>query len=264
MRASGRSVAGALLALTVALSACGGGGSSSTSGPTPSVGATTTSPSAAASPSATFSTTKPKPAKPVDPRTDGFDVAFGEFAITLEADAIRPGQVTLVVHNGGTLVHGFEMKAEGEHGGHGSEGDRFKLEEPTFGPDDTIRIEANLPAGVYEIECYVANHDALGMRTTLVVREDAPFVRPAPAEPDQVLIEGFAFDPGTITVMAGTTVTWTNQDPTEHTVTAKDGSFTSEPLTSGKGYRVTFDRAGTFVYACAIHPTMAGTIEVAT
>jgi plastocyanin len=262
MRANGRSIAGALLALTLALSACGGGGSSSSSGPSPSAGAASASPSAAASPSPS-AVPQTKDAKPIDPRKDGFDIGFGEFAITLEAKAIRPGRVTLVVHNGGTLVHGFEMKSEdGDHSGHGG-GDGFKLEEPTFGPDDTIRIEANLPAGVYEIECYVANHESLGMRTTLTVRADAPLVRPTPAEPDQVLIEGFAFDPGTITVTPGTTVTWTNQDPTEHTVTAKDGSFTSEPLPSGKGYRVTFDQAGTFAYTCAIHPTMTGTIEVA-
>jgi plastocyanin len=266
MRANGRSISGALLALTLALSACGGGSSSSSSGPSPSAGAASASPSAAASPSPSATTVPAaKAAKPIDPRKGGFEIGFGEFAITLEAKAIRPGHVTLVVHNGGTLVHGFEMKAEGEggHSGHGGGGDEFKLEEPTFGPDDTIRIEANLPAGVYEIECYVANHESLGMRATLTVRADAPLVRPTPAEPDQVLIEGFAFDPGTITVTPGTTVTWTNEDPTEHTVTAKDGSFTSEPLPSGKGYRVTFDQAGTFAYTCAIHPTMTGTIEVA-
>ena len=261
MRSHCRSIAGALLALTLALSACGGGSSSSTSGPAPSVGAPSGSPSAAASPSARASATKS--VKPIDPRKDGFEIGFGEFAITLEAKAIRPGRVTLVVHNGGTLVHGFEMKAEGEGSGRHGGGDRFKLEEPTFGPDDTIRIEANLPAGVYEIECYVANHESLGMRATLTVRADAPFVRPTPAEPDQVLIEGFAFDPGTITVSAGTSVTWTNRDPTEHTVTATDGSFTSEPLPSGQGYRVTFDQSGTFAYTCAIHPTMTGTVEVA-
>src|SRR5687767_10970451 len=50
----------------------------------------------------------------VDPREDGFEVGFGEFAVTLEAAAIRPGPVTFVVHNGGELVHGFEMAIEGE------------------------------------------------------------------------------------------------------------------------------------------------------
>jgi plastocyanin len=203
--------------------------------------------------------------KRIDPRKDGLDVGFGEFAITLEAKAIRPGPVTLVIHNGGKLVHGFEMKAEGEggsHSGHGGGGDEFKLEAPTFGPDDTIRIKANLPVGTYEIECYVANHEALGMKTTLVVRKDAPLVQSTAAAPGEVLIRGFSFDPTATTVQAGATVEWTNSDPTEHTVTAKDGSFGSEPLASGKGFRVTFDQAGSFAYYCAIHPTMTGTIQV--
>jgi plastocyanin len=202
--------------------------------------------------------------KPVDPRKAGLDVGFGEFAITLEAKAIKPGPVTLVIHNGGKLVHGFEMKAEDEggHSGHGRGGDEFKVEAPTFGPDDTIRIKANLPLGTYEIECYVADHEALGMRTTLVVRQDAPLVRPKAAAPGEVLIQGFAFDPTTTKVQAGTTVDWKNGDQTEHTVTATDGSFSSEPLAGGQGFRVRFDQAGSFAYYCAIHPTMTGTIQV--
>jgi plastocyanin len=200
----------------------------------------------------------------VDPRKGGFDVGFGEFATTLEANAIRPGLVTLVVHNGGKLVHGFEIKAEGEGGsgrGRGG-GDRFEVEEPTFGPGDTIRIRANLPAGLYEIECYVANHEALGMRVALQVRSDAPLVRPRPGAPGDVLIQGFAFSPKTVEVETGTAVSRKNVDPTEHTVTARDGSFSSEPLANGRGFRVTFDRAGRHAYACAIHPTMTGTVEV--
>jgi plastocyanin len=244
-----------LVTLALAAVACG----SSAVAPT---GDTPASQGSASSASPTHVQAKQKR---IDPRQGGLEVGFGEFAITLEAKAIRPGPVTLVVHNGGKLVHGFEMKAEGavgSHRGHGGGGDEFKLEAPTFGSDDTIRIKTNLPAGVYQIECYIANHESLGMRTTFVVRQDAPLVRPKSVEPGSVVIQGFAFTPGTVDVRAGTTVEWTNADPTEHTVTAKDGSFTSEPLPVGRGYRVTFDRTGTFAYICAIHPTMSGTVRV--
>ena len=250
------------LVVALALSACGGTGSSSAGDPSPSASSVSAAPSAAVTSTPDQSAKRPKP---VDPRKDGFDVGFGEFAITMEAKAIRPGPVTFVIHNGGTLVHGFEMKSESEddHSGHGGGGeDRFKIEAATFRPDRTIEIKAKLPVGVYEIECYVANHDDLGMRATLVVKEDAPLVRPQQTDADEVLIEGFSFAPGDIEVAAGSTVTWTNQDPTEHTVTAHDGSFTSEPLPSGKGYRFTFDQAGTFEYYCAIHPTMTGAVKV--
>jgi plastocyanin len=243
-----------LMLITLVAAACG----SSSPAPTRTSPAAT---SAVPSPSAQAQAQMKK----IDPRKDGLEVGFGEFAITLEARDIRPGAVTLVIHNGGRLVHGFEMKAEDQdgHGGHGGGGDEFKLEAPTFGPDGTIRIKANLAVGTYEIECYVANHETLGMRTTLVVRRDAPLVRPTASAPGDVSIEGFAFSPAITEVRAGTTVEWTNNDPTEHTVTARNGSFGSEPLASGEGFRVTFDQPGSFAYSCAIHPTMTGTIQVA-
>lgn len=162
--------------------------------------------------------------RPIDPRKGGLEIGFGEFAITLEAKTVRPGAVTFVIHNGGKLVHGFEMKSEGGGGSNSADGggrDRFKIEAPTFGPDETIRIKANLPAGNYEIECYVANHEALGMRTLLRVRPGAPFVTPKAQAEGEVLIEGFRFNPGTIEVKAGSKLAWKNGDPTAHTVNAK-------------------------------------------
>jgi plastocyanin len=202
----------------------------------------------------------------VDPRKDGFEVGFGEFAVTLEADAIRPGPVTLVVRNGGKLVHGFEMESESEDGDNsgpgGGDEDRFKIELPTFGPGQTTNVDLNLAPGLYKIYCYVADHEERGMVALLEVRRDAPKVRKA-AEGDAVAIEGFAFSPSSIEVAAGTEITWTNVDPTEHTVTADAGSFDSGPLTQGASFSATFDEAGTVTYFCAIHPTMKGSVTVA-
>lgn len=77
-----------------------------------------------------------------------------------------------------------------------------------------------------------------------------------------VTIQGFAFQPGSIEVTAGTTVTWTNGDPVEHTATASDGSFDSGTLSSGATFSRAFDDEGTFSYGCLIHPNMTGTIVV--
>ena len=202
------------------------------------------------------------PAK-VDPREGGFEIGFGEYAVALEAPAIRPGRVTFVVHNGGAEVHGFEMEIEGgDSTGPGSGGDGFKIERPTFGPGETIRVRLDLAPGVYKVECFVANHDDLGMEALLEVRPDAPLVRQAPAAgADGVAITGFAFEPSTMRVPAGTEVTWTNEDPAQHTVTAEDGSFDSGPMDQGGTFSTTVN--GTVTYVCAIHPTMRGTIEVA-
>jgi plastocyanin len=75
-------------------------------------------------------------------------------------------------------------------------------------------------------------------------------------------ISGSKFDPATIAVKVGTTITWTNQDTTAHTVTADDGSWTSDRLNQGATYSHTFDQAGTYTYKCTIHPSMTGTIVV--
>lgn len=201
----------------------------------------------------------------VDPRDGGFDVGFGEYAVTLEAAAIRPGPVTFVIRNGGAEVHGFEMEIEGgDSSGSGSgDDDGFKIERPTFGPGETIRVRMNLAPGVYKVECFVANHDDLGMEALLEVSPNAPLVRRAPSggSGDAVAITGFAFQPGTLQVAAGTEVTWTNQDPAQHTVIADDGSFDSGPMDQGATFSATVN--GPVTYVCAIHPTMRGRLKVA-
>lgn len=84
----------------------------------------------------------------------------------------------------------------------------------------------------------------------------------APVRGDQVTIDGFAFAPVTLTVPAGTTVTWTNRDEEPHTVAASDGSFHSPGMGTGATFTHTFPTAGTFDYVCSIHPMMRGTVVV--
>jgi len=78
----------------------------------------------------------------------------------------------------------------------------------------------------------------------------------------EVKITNFAFDPPKLTVRAGTTVTWTNQDGAPHTITSDAGDWDSGQLSKGQSFSHTFDQAGTFAYHCAVHPTMTGTIVV--
>ena len=76
-----------------------------------------------------------------------------------------------------------------------------------------------------------------------------------------VTIVDFGFNPGTITVKAGTTVTWTNTGVT-HTVTSNTGLFDSGHLGSGDTFTFTFSKAGTYAYHCAIHSAMKGEVTV--
>jgi plastocyanin len=82
----------------------------------------------------------------------------------------------------------------------------------------------------------------------------------APVRGNQVTIDGFAFEPASLTVTAGTTVTWTNRDEEPHTVAASDGSFHSPGMGTGGTFTHTFSAAGTFDYVCSIHPMMHGTV----
>lgn len=77
-----------------------------------------------------------------------------------------------------------------------------------------------------------------------------------------VNIQNLSFDPKTIAIQTGTTVTWSNSDTLTHTVTASNGAFDSGRLDPGKNFGYTFNSPGTFDYACTIHPTMKGQVIV--
>ena len=77
-----------------------------------------------------------------------------------------------------------------------------------------------------------------------------------------VAISGFAFVPSTLTVSVGTTVTWTNNDSSSHTIASNDNLFQSGTLAKGATFSHTFGQKGTFNYRCSIHPSMTGKIIV--
>lgn len=90
----------------------------------------------------------------------------------------------------------------------------------------------------------------------------------------KVSIADLAFSPSKTEVKAGTTVTWTNDDTTDHSVTstksddidsAVSSLFDSGVLSPGQSFSYTFKKAGEYPYECMIHATMEsmhGKIEV--
>lgn len=86
-----------------------------------------------------------------------------------------------------------------------------------------------------------------------------------------VSIAAFKYDPATLTVAVGDTVTWTNNEPLPasgtpipHTVTSDTGTDLASPtFTSPQTYSKTFTAAGTYAYHCTVHPSMHGTVVVA-
>ena len=79
---------------------------------------------------------------------------------------------------------------------------------------------------------------------------------------NSVSIKGFAFSVNSLSVKPGTTVTWTNNDATTHTVTADDASFDSGNVAPGASFSHTFNSTGTFAYHCSIHTTMTAKVVV--
>ncbi len=76
-----------------------------------------------------------------------------------------------------------------------------------------------------------------------------------------ISIVDFTFSPGSVTVDAGATVTWTNNDTTAHTATSS-GVFDTGTLQPGQSGSVTLSTPGTYNYICSIHPNMTGSIVV--
>jgi plastocyanin len=92
----------------------------------------------------------------------------------------------------------------------------------------------------------------------------AEVVSAAAAQPggSSVSIDNFSFNPSTITVPAGTTVTWTNHDDIPHTVAANGKGFASKALDTDERFSHLFSAPGTYPYYCAIHTHMTGQIIV--
>jgi plastocyanin len=134
-----------------------------------------------------------------------------------------------------------------------------------FRPDRTYQTTAANSA-----PCAVCHTDAGGSRDW-VYRANLFFDHASGAVPGapavlaaagRIPIQQYTFLPGEVTVRAGSTVTWSNEDEAVHTVTAANRSWDSGRLPIGGTFSQTFTDAGTYEFVCTIHPAMKGTISV--
>lgn len=86
----------------------------------------------------------------------------------------------------------------------------------------------------------------------------------APADPSNtVSIDNFTFTPASLTVKAGTTVTFVNRDDIPHAIASATNAFAkSKALDTDDRFSFTFTTPGTYKYFCYLHPHMVGTIVV--
>ena len=132
----------------------------------------------------------------------------------------------------------------------------------------TKRIAAVLIAACAIATCAACGGSGNSSRTGATTTAPAPGLTPA-AAPAVRAVEGtgdprtaWRFDPQTVTVAAGATVSFTNSGAETHTVTADDGSFDAGTVDPGQTVTLAFDHAGTFGYHCSLHPWMTGTVKV--
>jgi|SRR5947207_2977536 len=82
------------------------------------------------------------------------------------------------------------------------------------------------------------------------------------ASSTEIKIDNFTFAPETLTVKAGTQITWTNHDDIPHTVVSDDKAFKSKALDTDEKFSFTPTRPGTYAYFCSIHPKMTAKLVV--
>lgn len=98
-----------------------------------------------------------------------------------------------------------------------------------------------------------ASHDAMMRRQTAR--------KAMPLGPNQIEIDNFNFTPQTLTVSAGTEVTWINNDDVPHLIVNVQGKFKQSPvLDTDQRFSAMLPKPGTYPYYCSLHPKMQGTI----
>ena len=110
--------------------------------------------------------------------------------------------------------------------------------------------------------CLVSLSAAFAVSAAILLA--SPLTRAASdqAAASEVKIDNFSFSTPSLTVKAGTEVTWVNRDDIPHTVASEDGVFRSKALDTDDKYSFKFEKPGTYRYFCSIHPKMTGEVVV--
>jgi len=181
---------------------------------------------------------------------------FSLIAVTLlvpGAVLAGPGCMTNQSMAGGYYPHGFM----GPHAGYYGRGMPYQYNTAPGAYPGIMAVPYNRP--VYppqSRQAAVAAQDQLPAAASTSRDNDAA------GEGIKVRISGMRFEPASITVKPGTTVTWVHESPMPHTITGNAGSLGSGTLHSGQTYSHTFEEDGLFNYYCGIHPSMTGSVLV--
>lgn len=174
----------------------------------------------------------------------------------------RFGSVTIL--NG--HIHQVMQKVEGNVSFHTAMSTAFPQPKPGTAPSPgPMKVPAEQLRNVLGITHvnYVAGNQTLAVIDSPLARASAheATLRNV-ANGTMVKIDNFSFSPKALTVKAGTTVTWTNQDDIPHNVESTEKKFSSPVLDTDQHFSFTFREPGSYPYFCKIHPMMTGMIAV--
>jgi plastocyanin len=208
----------------------------------------------------------PAPDPPREPQTFDVHITDTEF---------KPSKVFLVVGDSVRWIN----DARRAHGPKPPDGS-FKGN--ALSPTQTY-TEAFTKAGVFPYNCVYTDHihNAGDITGPMVVVSQHPMgitnggasgsgtspptPSPVPAPGGMmhdVTIGSIGFSPSTVTIKAGDSVRWTNNDTTPHTATGDDHSWGSPTLSGGQSFFHVFASKGTVGYHCHIHHEMTATVVV--
>jgi plastocyanin len=125
-----------------------------------------------------------------------------------------------------------------------------------FSPAGVLNDKANYKAC---FECHKP-HEKMDYVISLAAVRGAAAPTTAP-KPD-VRIAGFTFGPNKLAGTVGQPVTWVNEDDSPHQITIVSTKERSPILTKGQSYVMAFPSAGSYDYACGLHPNMKGSVDV--
>jgi plastocyanin len=114
------------------------------------------------------------------------------------------------------------------------------------------------------LQCVTRRALAAAIGVLLALSATGAIAQQVATAPAEVVIDKFKFAPMSLTIPAGTAVTWINRDKTAHSVISGEGPvpFKSAGMDTDDEYEFTFTQPGTYKYRCSLHPQMTGTIVV--
>ncbi len=96
----------------------------------------------------------------------------------------------------------------------------------------------------------------------MAAAQSRPPAQAADAAANTIAIDNFTFQASTVTIAAGTRVTWVNHDDVPHKVVSTEKAFASPVLDTDGRFSYTFTTPGTYEYFCSLHPVMKGKVIV--